>query len=65
MKIIQNNKEYGYQQPIINNIDVLLDVTNRTSGIADGTTLALNNTISGYERLIVSIWTANSTAGIK
>ena len=25
MKIIQNNKEYGYQQPIINDIDMLYD----------------------------------------
>ena len=55
MKIIQNNKEYGYQQPIINNIDVLLDVTNRTSGIASGTALDLSNSISNYERIIVTM----------
>lgn len=53
MKIIQNNKEYGYQQPIINNIDVLLDVSNN-SGLTSGT-YNLSSSIDSYERLICTV----------
>ena len=54
MKIIQNNKEYGYQQLIINNVDVLLDVTNN-SGLANGI-YDLSSSINSYERLIFTVW---------
>ena len=54
MKIAFNNKEFiNYHEPKA--IDVLLDVTNRTSGIASGTALDLSNSISNYERIIVTM----------
>ena len=51
MKIIQNNKEYGYQQPIINDIDVVWD-TNIT---ASGQEHTLTSNLSSYARIIVSM----------
>ena len=58
MKIIQNNKEYGYQQPIINDIDVLCDV-NLTSETQQVT---LTGNLSSYARIIITISTSASTA---
>ena len=51
MKIIQNNKEYGYQQPIINNVDVLWD----TDITASGQEHTLTSNLSSYARIIVSM----------
>ena len=51
MKIIQNNKEYGYQQPIINDIDVLGEATITSNG--QQFTLAGN--LSSYARVIITL----------
>ncbi len=51
MKIIQNNKEYGYQQPIINNVDVLWD----TDITASGQEHTLPSNLSSYARIIVTM----------
>ena len=51
MKIIQNNKEYGYQQPIINDIDVLGE-----ADISSGTQqVTLTGNLSSYARIIITI----------
>ena len=50
MKIIQNNKEYGYQQPIINDIDVLCDVD-----ISANQSVTLTGNLSSYARIIITL----------
>ena len=55
MKIVHNNIEYGYQPPMAQNIDVLLDVVDKTNGIVRNSSHNLSNSITNYERLIVTV----------